>query len=277
MKKILFALALVAPYFSGMCHADSMIHADSMNHPNSTEKLPSGEPFDLNPSLAPLLSADGAEAGLRGCLNRGLYVNGPHKLITTVLKNASTPYWDRRSSETQVSEYEYKVLKVSAGGVSEVDVSTKITRSSTSSVISLVRPYLLEGHQLRVVGHTRNTPNPYAYVNHFDLKPGEEVTQTINAGPDASPNLFTRVDTYMGREEIAIAGRAVKACRIDSVVTSEALEPQFRRWGFFSTWYALGTGLELRVESTSNPDSEQDTLLETKVLTAAELNGVKLF
>ncbi|MFK7975355.1 MAG: hypothetical protein AB8C02_04430 [Halioglobus sp.] len=231
----------------------------------------------IDASLKPLLNTQGAQAGLKGCLNRGLYVNGPHTLTTTTYTTASKPYWDTMFSDTVSTAYHYNVLKVSDDGVSEVDVKRTVNSSSRSSAITSVLHYELEGHQLRLVGPNRNTQNPNAYVEHFDLEEGVEIPQTINAGTDASPIVFTRLDTYRGREEINIEGRAMKACRVDSLLTADAQPPKFRRWSLSSTWYAVGTGLTLQVESTTHPDSEQDTLLETKVMTAAELNGVKLF
>jgi len=231
----------------------------------------------LDASIKPMYSLEGAEAGLKGCLNRGLYVNGPHTISIKSYKSSIQPYWDTSSDDTNTYEYRHDVIEVSDSGEAQVDVTTTLTSSLGNSSTTFVSPYALEGYQLRVVGQSRATPNPNAYVRHFDLEEGESIPQTINAGSDAVPIYYTYIDTYVGREDVGTGINTLKACRVDTLVTQETDQPEFRRRSLISNWYAVGTGLNIKTESVFYPDSEQDELLESRHMTSAEINGVKIF
>ena len=231
----------------------------------------------IDPSAAPLLNFDGAEAGLQGCLNRGLYVNGPHTLDITTTETFTRPYWETTTNDTIKRLSYYDVIGSSEEGVYEVDVSTTTTRNLGNTNFSSVSPYTLEGYQLRIVGLSRDTPKADAYIKYFDLEEGVSLPQTVNINTIASPIYYTFIDTYVGREEITIAGRVVKTCRVDSLILSDSEEEEFRRSSVGSRWYGLGTGIELRRESITEPDSEQDELHQFEEVLTAVLNGVELF
>lgn len=231
----------------------------------------------INASLKPLLNSDGAEAGLAGCMNRGLYVNGPHTVTVTQQESIVQPYWDTIFNDELSIEEQFNVIDLSAEGIAQVDVTQTTFRSLNGTSVTAVIPYTVEGYQRRIVGASRDMPNPNPYIEHFNLEEGVSIPQAINVGTPTAQNFMTRVDTYVGREEITIAGRVVKTCRVDSTFSQDSDQPQFRLLGEWSTWFGLGTGLELRRDSVSYPDSEQDTRIATTILTTAVINGEKIY
>lgn len=277
--KIPVFTVLLSSLFIASCGGDGgSPSADSDSDANAGEGGSEGsDAVALDESIKPFYSQEGAEAGLKGCLNRGLYVNGPHAASIKSYKSTISPYWDTSSHDTNTYEYRYDVIELSDSGEAQVDVTTTFTSSLGNSTTTVVTPYALEGYQLRIVGPSRAVPNPNAYVYHFDLEEGESIPQTINAGSEAAPVYFTYIDTYVGREDVSLGSTFLKACRIDTLVTQETDQPQFRRRSLNSEWYALGTGLNIKSESVIYPDSEQDELLESRHITSAEINGVKIF
>lgn len=219
------------------------------------------------PDVLPLTSSDGAEEGLRGCLNRALYFNGPNYVTTSEIKSITTR--DGTFDETYSTDSKYTVVEVTADGTSHVDHTLEASSSGSASVV----PLTLAGYTLFAVGASRAEPDPMPFLMKYDLKPGETVSSVIpGAGLETIREYF-----YDGREEIMVQGRQVKACRVDTIVTTPSEAPQFVITSRISTWYGVGTGLKLRLEGVGYPDSEPDRSTSLHSLQSATINSTKIF
>ncbi len=225
----------------------------------------------------PLINTEGAEAGLRGCINRPLYFNGPHTVSFTQTEGLRQPYWETTFDSTFETEIRYEALKVNDDGTSEVAVVKTTTKSASGNAISVAYTEILDGYNIyeTVVGTA--IPDDSVYVEYFNIEEGESVPQTINIRTEAEPLFETRIDEYIGREDITVAGNLFKACRVDSLFTVDDELPQFRRRLVQSAWYGVGTGLLLLKEAVNYPDSPQDELISSTVMTSAQINGTKIF
>jgi len=249
--------------FIASCDGSADTKPAAADAPSSTEgtRYPVPEADDL-----PLTGADGAPPNLRGCLNRNLYFNGPHSVSTT--ESVSVTKYDDTFNSIENKDWVYTVEEVTPEGVAKVNVEEKMGSSNGTGYTSSTS-VSLRGFSTSTVATTAGAPPPAVF--EYDLAPGESVTQDLST-PDLE---IKRVYTYMGREDITVAGQLVKACRVNSVVTIPSELPQFRTSSRISTWYGVGTGLELRSDSLGVPDSI-DKSRTLRDLTNAVINGARI-
>jgi hypothetical protein len=91
-----------------------------------------------------------------------------------------------------------------------------------------------------------------------------------------NPFYWTRLSVYEGREKIEIRGKSFQACRVNYTISADDPTPEFRLVTENTVWYAVGTGLQLKLESHSYPNSESTERFTTTTLLAAEINGEKI-
>ena len=217
------------------------------------------------PDILPATSSEGAEPGLRGCLNRPLYYNGPH-FVTTIHDVTHSGSFGSSSDSEQLEQI-YTVTDIETDGVAHVAIETTLT-TSTSTAGSFTTPYTLDGY---TVGPSSASDNS-AQVMNYDLTVGESVTQTLGIDTGGSDGSI-RTYTYVGRETLTVDGQPMETCRVDSEIRNESELPQFRLISDMTDWYGVGTGLKLKSEGVSYPDSEQDSVTTVKVLTFGSINA----
>lgn len=240
---------------------------DGGNDPDVPDNDDGDSPSSLivPPDVLPATSSEGAEPGLRGCLNRPLYYNGPHFVSTIydVTHSGSTG----SSGNSEQIEQIYTVTEIETDGVAHVDMETTLT-TSMSTGVSFTTPYTLDGY---TVGPSSASDNNAQVIN-YDLAIGESVTQTLGMETGGSEG-STRTYTYVGRETLTFDGQQIETCRVDSETRNETELPQFRLISDVTDWYGVGTGLKLRTEGVSYPDSEQGSVTTVKVLTFGSINA----
>lgn len=224
----------------------------------------------IGPDILPLESAAGAETGFKGCLNRALYFNGPHFISTT--EAISTTLYEDTFNTTEMKDVIYTVVEITSNGVANVDVETT-TVSSNGNGSTGVAPMILSGHTLFWAEAGRDNPEAAILLLDYDVDVGETVSKTTTL---ASGDERTEERTYVGREEITVAGQQVAACRLDRLFTIPSELPEFRVSSRMSTWYGVGTGLKLREDGVAYPDS-QDRSTTLKTLQSAVINGITIF
>ena len=233
------------------------------------ENNDSTSPLIVPPDVLPLETSEGAESGLRGCLNRPLYYNGPHFVATSY--DVTHAGFFGTTSHSEQFDLIYTVVAVDEEGVAQVDIETT-SATSNGAGGTFTTPYTLDGYTVSPVGALDNNP----LVMNYDLDAGESVTQTLGAESEGASG-STRTYTYLGREVMDVNGLQVEVCRVDTEIRNEAELPQFRLQADTSQWYGVGSGLKLKEEGVGNPDSEQDRITTVKVLTFGSINSISLF
>lgn len=135
-----------------------------------------------------------------------------------------------------------------------------------------IAPYTLDGYKLSPTGALDNDP----MIINYGLEEGESVTQVPGTDFSAVAD-STRTYTYVGRETVDINGVSLEACRVDSETRNETDRPEFRLENQASRWYAVGSGLLLKRESLSFPDSEDDIFTVESELSFGSVNSVSIF
>lgn len=220
--------------------------------------------------VLPLINAENAESGLKGCLNRALYFNGPHFVSTA--ESQTITFGDIVSSSATTNELIYTVVSVAEDGFSQVDVD-KTSVSSESGMANSTQAYSLDGYTVSNYGSDR--ANPFPGILDFSLDEDATSSSEIVTGADDSTS--TVEDTYIGREQIEIAGQSVAACKVARTIYQDVGDPSFNTSVASTIWYGVGTGLTLKTDSVRYPFSELDRSTTVTTLDSATINSIQIF
>ncbi len=160
------------------------------------------------PDVLPLESSEGAESGLRGCLNRPLYYNGPH-FVSTTFDVTITGLFGTTSQSDQI-DLIYTVVAVDEEGIAQVDVETTLA-TSLGTGGNFTVAYTLDAYTVIPVGAQRDTPDENPILFNYDLDAGESISQLIGPASQGAAR-STRTYTYVGREVIDVNGLQIETC-----------------------------------------------------------------
>ncbi len=128
------------------------------------------------PGVLPLENSEGAEPGLRGCLNHPLYYNGPHFVLTT-FDVTNTGSFGATSQSEQI-DLIYIAVAVDEEDIAQVDVKTTLATSfGTGGNFTVV--YTLDAYIIIPVGAQRDVPDENPLLLNYDLDVGESISQLI--------------------------------------------------------------------------------------------------
>ena len=181
-------------------------------------------------------------------------------------------FGDISTNSTNTRDLIYSVIDVADDGVTQVDVE-RTTISSTSSMSTVTEVFVLDGYTLKNLGIDITNPVPLPFTLNFDLDQSETFSFELVTGTDGATSSVE--DTYIGREQIEIAGQSVEACKVERRIVQDVGDPSFNTSVASTIWYGVGTGLTLKTDSVAFPFSELDRSTTVTTLGSASINSIQ--